>query len=122
MTARVWNPSRFASSAIRAEWLISPAGTFALGATLMRRRHSSQPVRREWQWSFVMAQVITKCPLTGHYMFMGIDIDEERFAALPEFFARQFCPFCACEHSWLKKDSKLVDRRRAMRRGVQQAS
>jgi phosphopantetheinyl transferase len=55
-------------------------------------------------------------------MFMGIDIDEERFAALPEFFARQFCPFCACEHSWLKKDSKLVDRRRAMRRGIQQAS
>jgi hypothetical protein len=71
---------------------------------------------------FVMAQVITKCPLTGHYKFMGINIDEERFAALPEFFARQFCPFCACEHSWLKKDSKLVDRRRAMRRGIQQAS
>lgn len=69
-----------------------------------------------------MAQVITKCPLTGHYKFMGIDMSAERFACLPDCFARQFCPFCACEHSWSKKDSKLVDRRLPMRRGVQQAS
>src|SRR3954454_25038582 len=104
------------------EWLISRAELLRRG-----RRYCGDVIpvgqpKGEWQWSFVMAQVITKCPLTGHYMFMGIDIDEERFAALPEFFARQFCPFCACEHSWLKKDSKLVDRHRAMRRGIQQAS
>jgi hypothetical protein len=53
---------------------------------------------------------------------MGIDMTAGRFAALPDSFARQFCPFCACEHAWLKKDSKLVDRRPVMRRGVQQAS
>ena len=70
---------------------------------------------------FVMAQVITKCPLTGHFKFMGIDVDAERFAALPEFFARQYCPFCACEHSWLKRDSKLIARRPAARH-IQQAS
>ncbi len=70
---------------------------------------------------FVMAQVITKCPLTGHYKFMGMDVEAEQFAALPEFFARQYCPFCACEHSWLKRDSKLLDKRRTLGR-VQQAS
>jgi hypothetical protein len=70
---------------------------------------------------FVMAQVVTKCPLTGHYKFMGIDVEAERFATFPEFFARQFCPFCACEHSWLKQDSKLLDKRRTLGR-VQQAS
>ena len=30
-----------------------------------------------------MAQVITKCPLTGHYKFMGMDVEAEQFAALP---------------------------------------
>lgn len=70
---------------------------------------------------FVMAQVITKCPLTGHYKFMGMDVEAEQFAALPEFFARQYCPFCACEHSWLKRDLKLLDKRRTLGR-VQQAS
>ena len=68
-----------------------------------------------------MAQVITRCPLTGHYQFMGLNIEAERFAALPETFARKFCPFCSCEHGWQKKDSKFLDRRPALPRGVQQA-
>jgi hypothetical protein len=80
------------------------------------------PPERRDIGSTAMAQVISKCPLTGHYKFMGIDMTADRFAALPDSFARQFCPFCACEHAWLKKDSKLVDRRPVMRRGVQQAS
>ena len=68
-----------------------------------------------------MAQVITRCQLTGHYMFMGIDIEAERFAALPDALARRFCPFCSCEHDWYKKDSKLWNRRPAMRRDFQRA-
>jgi hypothetical protein len=68
-----------------------------------------------------MAQVIAKCPLTGHYMFMGIDADAERMARLPDAFARKFCPFCSCEHDWHKKDAKLVDRRPAAQPFVQRA-
>ena len=62
-----------------------------------------------------MAQVVTRCPLTGHYMFMGIDVDVEKFATFPEVFARKYCPYCCCEHAWSKKDSKLIDRRPAQR-------
>jgi hypothetical protein len=58
-----------------------------------------------------MAQLVTRCPLTGHYMIMRIDVDADRFAAFPEPFARRFCPYCCCEHDWYKKDSKLIDRR-----------
>jgi hypothetical protein len=68
-----------------------------------------------------MAQVITRCQLTGHYMFMGVDIEAERFATLPDTFPRKFCPFCCCEHEWYKKNSKLLDRRPAMRQDVQRA-
>jgi hypothetical protein len=59
-----------------------------------------------------MAQVISRCPLTGHYMFMGLEVEPERFACLPENFARKFCPFCCCEHDWSKKGAKLVSKRR----------
>jgi len=69
-----------------------------------------------------MAQVIAKCPLTGHYLFMGIDVDADSFARLPDPFLRKFCPFCACDHAWHKKDSKLVAARPVVAPGVQQAS
>ena len=69
-----------------------------------------------------MAQVISKCRVTGHYMFMGLNVHAENFVNFPEPFARKFCPFCACEHAWYKKDSKLVDKRPLMRHTIQQAS
>jgi hypothetical protein len=62
-----------------------------------------------------MAQVVSRCPLTGHFMFMGIDVDAERFATFPEPFTRRYCPYCCCEHAWYKKDSKLTDRRQPPR-------
>ena len=68
-----------------------------------------------------MAQVIARCQLTGHYLFMGIDIKPERLATLPDVVARKFCPFCACEHEWFRKDSKLLDGRPALRQDVQRA-
>jgi len=68
-----------------------------------------------------MAQVIAKCRLTGHYMFMGLDAGVDELARLPEPFARKFCPYCSCEHAWYKKDAKLVERRPDARR-IQQAS
>jgi hypothetical protein len=51
-------------------------------------------------------------------MFMGIDVEPERFATFPEPFARRYCPYCCCEHAWSKKDSKLIDRRPAPRPNV----
>lgn len=68
-----------------------------------------------------MAQVIARCPLTGHYLFMGIDVEAERIASLPELLGRKFCPFCACAHEWQRKDAKLVARKLAARPDLQRA-
>jgi hypothetical protein len=69
-----------------------------------------------------MAQIIAKCRLTGHYAFMGIDASADELANAPEIFTRKFCPFCACEHSWLKRDAKLIDKQPLQRRSVQQSA
>jgi hypothetical protein len=69
-----------------------------------------------------MAQVITRCRLTGHYMFMGMEVDAEEFARSSGPFARRFCPFCACEHFWHKEDSKFLAAKTARRPHIQQAS
>lgn len=68
-----------------------------------------------------MAQVITRCRLTGHYMFMGMDIDPKEFAHRAGPFARKFCPFCACEHFWYKEDSKFLAPASEPGPGVRQA-
>ena len=51
-----------------------------------------------------MAQMITRCRLTGHYMFMGMEVDPKEFTRTAGPFARKFCPFCACEHVWYKEE------------------
>ena len=47
-----------------------------------------------------MAQVVTRCRLTGHYMFMAMEVDPRDFERSRGPFARKFCPFCSCEHFW----------------------
>jgi hypothetical protein len=69
-----------------------------------------------------MAQVITRCRLTGHYMFMGMDADPKDFTGSRGPFARKFCPFCACDHLWHKEDSKFLTPKVAPQLHVQQAS
>jgi hypothetical protein len=69
-----------------------------------------------------MAQVITRCRLTGHYMFMGMDVDPKEFTRSPGPFTRKFCPFCACDHLWHKEDSKFLAPKAAPRSHIQQAS
>jgi hypothetical protein len=69
-----------------------------------------------------MAQVVTRCRLTGHYMFMGMDVDPKTFAATAGPFARKFCPFGACEHSGYKEDSKFLPATPTARSDIQQAS
>ena len=55
-----------------------------------------------------MAQVITRCRLTGHYMFMGMDVDPKEFTRSLGPFARKFCPFCACDHLWHKEGLEVL--------------
>src|SRR5262245_18963025 len=77
------------------EWDCRAADTprnFAQRATLMSR-HRYERRRPPKRRSAAMARVISRCPLTGHYVFIGIDVDAERFANFPETFARAFCPF-----------------------------
>jgi hypothetical protein len=69
-----------------------------------------------------MAQVITRCRLTGHYMFMGIDADPKEFDHSEGPFTRKFCPFCSCAHVWYREDSKFLAPKRAAHDGIQQAS
>ena len=69
-----------------------------------------------------MAQVITRCRLTGHYMFMGVEADPKEFAQTQGPFMRKFCPFCACEHWWHKEDSKFLASSAADGLRIQQAS
>jgi hypothetical protein len=57
-----------------------------------------------------MAQVITRCRLTGHYMFMGMDVDPKKFTRSP------------CDHLWHKEDSKFLAPRPMLRSHIQQAS
>src|SRR5215471_17755164 len=68
-----------------------------------------------------MAQVITRCRLTGHYMFMGMDVDPKEFTRSPGPFTRKFCPFCACDHLWHKEDSKFLAPAPERRDGVREA-
>src|SRR5262249_1289714 len=69
-----------------------------------------------------MVQVITRCRLTGHYMFMGMDVDPKEFPPSPGPFARKFCPFCACDHLWHKEDARFVAIKPVSRPRIQQAS
>jgi hypothetical protein len=69
-----------------------------------------------------MAQVITRCRLTGHYMFMGLDADPKEFVRTGGPFVRKFCPFCACDHLWYKEDSKFLAPKPAQGQRIQQAS
>jgi hypothetical protein len=69
-----------------------------------------------------MAQVITRCRLTGHYMFMGIDADPKQFTGSSGPFARKFCPFCASDHLWHKEDSKFLAPKTMVGPHIQRAS
>ena len=69
-----------------------------------------------------MAQVVTRCRLTGHYMFMAMEVDPKHFANSRGAFARKFCPFCSCDHIWYKEDSKFLGAKPVITAGIQQAS
>jgi hypothetical protein len=93
----------------------------ATGTASHRALHGPTSGRDEMEDA--MAQVITRCRLTGHYMFMGMDADPKEFIGRSGPFARKFCPFCACEHSWQREDTKfLAAKPTTGRPDIQQAS
>jgi hypothetical protein len=69
-----------------------------------------------------MAQVVSRCRATGHYLFMGIDVDPKEFAKSSGPFSRKYCPYCACEHLWHREDSKFRTAEPATKPRIQQAS
>ena len=85
---------------------------------------SRQPfaVRGKDELEDTMAQVITRCRLTGHYMFMGLEADPKEFIGRSGAFARKFCPFCACEHFWHREDTKFLAPKKTAHAHIQQAS
>jgi len=50
-----------------------------------------------------------------------MDADPKEFTRSSGPFMRKFCPFCACEHSWYKEDSKFLAPASELRPGVRQA-
>jgi hypothetical protein len=79
-------------------------------------------VRGKDELEDTMAQVITRCRLTGHYMFMGLEADPKEFIGHSGPFARKFCPFCACEHFWHREDTKFLAPKKTAHAHIQQAS
>jgi hypothetical protein len=69
-----------------------------------------------------MAQLIAKCRLTGHYMYLGIDVSADDMAHMSETLTRKYCPFCSCEHAWFKRDAKLLDKTHSRRSEIQRSA
>ncbi len=55
-----------------------------------------------------MARVLIKCPVTGHGVFTGIEMDEASFesSTLPDETLR-LCAACGQSHPWSKEDAYL---------------
>jgi hypothetical protein len=66
-----------------------------------------------------MAQLVTRCRLTGHYMFIAMEADPKDFVRAYGPFIRKFCPFCSCEHMWYREDCKFLRPKPVVRGGIQ---
>jgi hypothetical protein len=51
-----------------------------------------------------MLQLMIECSRTGHTIPTGIETDSKSFAALGEFEAKTYCPYCKHLHRWSKAD------------------
>ena len=56
-----------------------------------------------------MAKIYTTCPVTGHPIDSGIEIDGASFALLPMFAGKIFCRHCKTEHDWSKTTAQLIE-------------
>jgi hypothetical protein len=56
-----------------------------------------------------MGVVTIRCPNTGRDISTGIDTDQASFDRLPDVLSHSRCPMCGLEHSWWKREARLVE-------------
>jgi len=56
-----------------------------------------------------MGVVVIKCPVTGHAVSTGIELEETTFEALPNVSSSTICSDCGRRHSWTKAEAWLSD-------------
>ena len=56
-----------------------------------------------------MAILMIKCPVTGHAVSTGIDVEVDTFVQLPNVSSEINCPVCGSQHIWQKSDAWLTN-------------
>jgi hypothetical protein len=56
-----------------------------------------------------MGVVTIRCPNTGRDVTTGIETDSASFSQLPDVLARSRCPMCELDHSWWKREARLME-------------
>jgi hypothetical protein len=56
-----------------------------------------------------MGVVTIRCPNTGRDVTTGIETDEANFQLFPDVLSRSHCPMCGLDHSWWKREARLLD-------------
>jgi hypothetical protein len=57
-----------------------------------------------------MGAVMIRCPRTGCAIPTGLEMSSGEFSRAPVFFARAWCPVCACHHEWFAPHAWVCDR------------
>jgi hypothetical protein len=60
-----------------------------------------------------MSKILTACPVTGHPIDTGVEIDEASFARLPTFVGTVFCSHCGTKHEWSREKAWVADRNKS---------
>jgi hypothetical protein len=64
-----------------------------------------------------MGAIVIRCPTTNQLVPVGIEMDKDSFASLPNVTARPVrCPACGQDHAWSKDDAILDTTCRPTRR------
>ena len=56
-----------------------------------------------------MAKIMIKCPETGKFVPVGIEINRSSFDVSQFEDNRVMCPHCRAAHTWGKKDVHLIE-------------
>jgi hypothetical protein len=56
-----------------------------------------------------MSAVMIRCPVTGHDVSTGIEVEPNTLYHLPNVNARMTCPACGSDHVWTKQEAWLAE-------------
>ena len=57
-----------------------------------------------------MAKIMTKCPVTGHAISTGVEVDSDGdFNFLLDVAYHIDCPLCGDNHEWFKHDAWIAE-------------